>query len=424
MTEKQFVEMIGPLATKDMKQLGILASITAAQACLESGYGSTDLAKKANNLFGMKQTLSGNIWTSVWDGKSTYAKQTAEQDKNGNEYYVWAHFRKYPDIRTSIRDHSLYLTQAKNGSKLRYTGLAGCKDYKWAAQLIKNGGYATDVKYVSKICSLIERWNLTQYDKEIEIMTLKRNTQYVSNNNTKSGTMTPKYIVIHNTDNYNAGANALAHAKAQYQGNFADMSCHWYVDDSGTVYQATPHNKGAWHVGRNYGGRLFGTASNNNTVGIEMCVQKGYNYEKAFQNTVTLCKYLMDVLGIDADHVVQHYDVCGKNCPSAIRSKGDWTRFKKLISSATTNTPTTPTTPKGDTYMFTCKTVQNGSNGLEVLLLQEILKARGYYTGELDRSFGAQTKKAVEKYQKDRKGGAGPVDGICGPKTWADLIAL
>ena len=51
MTEKQFVEMIGPLAAADMQRSGILASVTAAQACLESGYGSTDLAKNANNLF-------------------------------------------------------------------------------------------------------------------------------------------------------------------------------------------------------------------------------------------------------------------------------------------------------------------------------------------------------------------------------------
>lgn len=73
---------------------------------------------------------------------------------------------------------------------------------------------------------------------------MKLNTQYVSNNNTKTGTMTPKYIVIHNTDNFKKGANALAHAKAQYNGNFADMSCHWYVDDGDTAYQAAPHNKG------------------------------------------------------------------------------------------------------------------------------------------------------------------------------------
>ena len=44
MTEKEFVEKIGPLAAQDMKTSGVLASITAAQACLESGYGSTELS--------------------------------------------------------------------------------------------------------------------------------------------------------------------------------------------------------------------------------------------------------------------------------------------------------------------------------------------------------------------------------------------
>ena len=166
MTEKEFVEKIGPLASEDMAASGILASITAAQACLESGYGSTELAINANNLFGMKCSLSGNTWASVWDGVSKYTKQTKEQDKNGNEYTVTADFRKYPDILTSIKDHSCYLNGAMNGNKKRYEGLSGEKDYRRAAELIKAGGYATDVAYVDKLCSLIERWNLTQYDKE------------------------------------------------------------------------------------------------------------------------------------------------------------------------------------------------------------------------------------------------------------------
>ena len=106
MNEKEFIEMIGPMAMSDMQQSGILASITTAQACLESGYGSTELAVNANNLFGMKCSLSGNTWDSVWDGVSKYTKQTKEQDKNGNEYTVTADFRKYPDILTSIKDHS------------------------------------------------------------------------------------------------------------------------------------------------------------------------------------------------------------------------------------------------------------------------------------------------------------------------------
>ena len=52
----------------------------------------------------------------------------------------------------------------KNGSKLRYDGLKGCNDYKKAVQIIKDGGYATSLTYVEKLCSIIERWNLAQYD--------------------------------------------------------------------------------------------------------------------------------------------------------------------------------------------------------------------------------------------------------------------
>jgi N-acetylmuramoyl-L-alanine amidase CwlA len=69
-----------------------------------------------------------------------------------------------------------------------------------------------------------------------------------------------------------------------------------------------------------------------------MCVNKGYDYEKAFQNTVKLTRYLMKSLGIPADRVFQHYDICSKDCPSQIRKHGDWNRFKQLISAEQDNT--------------------------------------------------------------------------------------
>lgn len=155
------------------------------------------------------------------------------------------------------------------------------------------------------------------------------NKDYISNQNSYAGNK-PKWIVIHNTDNFKSGANAKAHAKAQHDGNFQGMSAHAYTDDSG-AYEAMPADRGAWHVGVNYGGRLFGVVNNRNSYGIEMCVNAGYNYEKAFQNTVELCKLKMKELGIDASHVASHFDVCAKNCPSQIRAKGDWERFKRLI---------------------------------------------------------------------------------------------
>ena len=161
------------------------------------------------------------------------------------------------------------------------------------------------------------------------------NKNYISNQNSYPEN-NPEYIVIHNTDNFDEGADAKAHARAQHDGNLSGMSAHYYVDDSG-VYQAMPHSRGAWHVGANYGGGLFGTVNNRNSIGIEMCVNAGYNYEKALQNAATLTKQLMQELGIDADHVVSHYDVCGKNCPSQIRTRGDWDRFKRLIGAAGEN---------------------------------------------------------------------------------------
>lgn len=71
--------------------------------------------------------------------------------------------------------------------------------------------------------------------------------------------------------------------------------------------------------------------------------------------------------------------------------------------------------------------IKRGDKGNSVLLLQEILKARGQYKGELDKQFGPATEKAVIDYQTARiKMGAklGNADGIVGPKTWNDLLAL
>lgn len=77
---------------------------------------------------------------------------------------VTAEFRKYPNVDDSIADHSAYLLGAKNGEKFRYDGLKGCSDHKKAVQIIKDGGYATSLTYVEKLCSIIEKWKLTQYD--------------------------------------------------------------------------------------------------------------------------------------------------------------------------------------------------------------------------------------------------------------------
>ena len=165
LSETDALRKVGELFTDDQKQSGILASVSLAQFILESGYGKSELAQNANNLFGMKCNLSGNTWGgSAWDGRSKYTKKTQEQNADGSMETITADFRKYPCIEDSISAHSAYLLGAMDGKKLRYEGLKGCTDYKKVVQFIKDGGYATSLTYVENLCSIIEKWNLTQYD--------------------------------------------------------------------------------------------------------------------------------------------------------------------------------------------------------------------------------------------------------------------
>ena len=163
MSQEEFVEYIGRMAAADMQTSGILASVTAAQSILESGYGKSELALNALNLGGMKAELSGNTWASAWDGR-TYIKDTAEQRADGSYYTVTAAFRAYPSVSAYLADHSAYLAGAMAGDGLRYAGVVGCRDYRRAFEIIKAGNYASSLDYVNKLCNVVERWNLTRFD--------------------------------------------------------------------------------------------------------------------------------------------------------------------------------------------------------------------------------------------------------------------
>lgn len=167
MSREEFVEYIGRLAAVDMQTSGILASVTAAQSILESGYGKSELALNALNLGGMKAELSGNTWASAWDGR-TYIKDTAEQREDGSYYTVTAAFRAYPTVAAYLADHSAYLAGARAGSDLRYASIVGCRDYRRAFTIIKAGNYASSIDYVDKLCAVVERWNLARFDGAVQ----------------------------------------------------------------------------------------------------------------------------------------------------------------------------------------------------------------------------------------------------------------
>lgn len=150
--QKNFIKKVGALASADMKKSGVLASLTAAQAILESAWGKSELATGGNALFGIKATKS-------WKGK-VYCKDTKECYDGVNLVDVKnAAFRAYDSWEESVEDHSAFLKANK-----RYKEVIGETDYKKACEAIKAAGYATDPDYVEKLVKLIEDYELTEYD--------------------------------------------------------------------------------------------------------------------------------------------------------------------------------------------------------------------------------------------------------------------
>ena len=161
----EILSIMGPLLRKEQERTGILASVSHAQFLCESGYGQDELVQKANNCFGMKCMLSNNDFpNSVWDGSSRYRLKTREEMADGGSKYIYADFRSYASVEDSIADHSSYLLGAKAGSSKRYKGIGNEKDYRRAARIIQQGGYATASSYAEVLCGIIEKYGLTQFD--------------------------------------------------------------------------------------------------------------------------------------------------------------------------------------------------------------------------------------------------------------------
>ncbi len=146
----EFLAKIKPMVIEDMKKTGILASLTASQAFIESNKGNSGLTQKANNLFGMKGTYNGQSVT-----------MPTTEYYNGIKTTVQAAFRKYPSWADSIADHSGLFNRSS-----RYANLRGLTDYKLACKYVKDDGYATSPTYTQTLLKTIENYRLWSWDLE------------------------------------------------------------------------------------------------------------------------------------------------------------------------------------------------------------------------------------------------------------------
>ena len=139
----EYINLVKNIAIQQMEKYKIPASVTIAQAILESGDGNSDLAKKGKNHFGVK--------CHGWSGDKSY-----HDDDKPNEC-----FRNYDNISDSFEDHSKFLKD--NGIYKTLFDL-DITDYKGWSQGLESAGYATSSKYAETLISIIERDNLFEYD--------------------------------------------------------------------------------------------------------------------------------------------------------------------------------------------------------------------------------------------------------------------
>lgn len=159
MKKQEFIEKVASLviAENEYRKNPLFSSVVIAQACLETGYGKSSLMIKANAIFGIKASKS-------WKGK-VYNSNTKECYDGVNYVTINDCFRAYNNLHDSISDYFDLI--CKNS---RYRKALNSSSPEECIKAIKEGGYATDPKYVDSILKIIKSNKLEQFDrKEKEI---------------------------------------------------------------------------------------------------------------------------------------------------------------------------------------------------------------------------------------------------------------
>lgn len=165
LTREEYIAKYKDVAIQNMIDFKVPASITLAQACLESGNGNSDLSRRSNNHFGIK-------CHSSWKGKKTYHDDDEKQEC----------FRVYKSVYDSYADHSEFLLKSRYAKcfELKIT------DYKGWAKELKRAGYATNPKYPALLIKIIEENKLYEYDQEAlgkKKKKKKKNKELIAENN-------------------------------------------------------------------------------------------------------------------------------------------------------------------------------------------------------------------------------------------------
>jgi SH3-like domain-containing protein len=345
MEQKKFIQTVGELAKADAKKSGVPASLTIAQAILESGWGTSELCQNANALFGVKADKR-------WNGKA-YSKQTKECYDGVTMTTVTALFRAYGSWAESITDHSTFLSAA------RYKAIIGETDYKKACAAIKAAGYATDPGYAQRLISLIEKYGLAEYDGEKEQEVNMSNSSLVDFTLISAHKNSPRNKPISKITIHHMAGNLPVETCGRLWQGTRQASSNYGIGTDGRVGLYVDEKDRAW--------TSSSAANDNMAVTIEVANDGGapdwHISDKALAKTIDLCVDIckrngiakLNFTGNASGNLTQHNYFAATACPGPyLKSKfqyiADEVNKRLGASTAPAEVPATGSTSTTGTF--------------------------------------------------------------------------
>ncbi|MCZ2491609.1 glucosaminidase domain-containing protein, partial [Dellaglioa carnosa] len=216
-----FVNKMSDSVQNTARKNNLYSSVTLAQMILESSYGKSELATKANNYFGIKGSYYG----------ATYSKKSLEYDSKGKPYYAVSKFKKYPSVQASIDDYANHMRNGVTWDHKYYSGVwrENAKNYQAATKAL-NAKYSTNGIYATHLNKLITTYHLDKLDVSYSKVSYRDGT----------GSETAK-VVGNGYNLYNHVSNTAGSASkgsaSQLAGKEVYMDCTANKDNQSTWYR-------------------------------------------------------------------------------------------------------------------------------------------------------------------------------------------
>lgn len=237
--QENFINEIAPHVVAWCDYLGYgVPSAIIAQACLESGYGKSDKAVNYHNYFGLKYKPGR---CDCNDGYFTAT--SAEQLPDGSYITITTEWFSFPDMHAGVQGYMQFVNIP------RYAKIKEATDPETYLSILKGGGYATSKNYVANCMNIVNKYNLTVYDKGGNMIPdsplVAPNHVMASPNYTEKRKYKIDTIIIHcMAGTYDAKRCGELFANPKRQ-----ASSHYGISSNGEIWQYVPEKYRAWTTG-------------------------------------------------------------------------------------------------------------------------------------------------------------------------------